>query len=109
MTEFSPISRKNLPKYLYAKTDSVKATKDKDPTSAVVQRLKRGDRVHVLDQSGSRYLVKWTTGQTGWVSKIRLSGQQPPDELKGLTDMAKLNGQTSPTVKESMSGGSIRG
>ncbi len=107
--ELSPDSKKILPKILYAKIDSVKVTKEKDPTSEVVQRLNRGDQVHVVDQSGSRYRVKLTKGQTGWVSKFRLSDQQPSDEPQGLADLAKLKGQPSPTVKESRSGGSIRG
>ena len=58
-------SKQDLPKVLYAKSDSVKVTKEKDPTSEVVKILNRGETVKVLEKSGSRYRVKFATGKKG--------------------------------------------
>jgi len=101
--------KKDLPKVLYTKTDTVKVTKEKDPTSEAVQVLNRGEAVQVVEKSGSRYRVKLTKGKTGWVSNLRLTEQQPSEKPKGLADLAKLKDKESPTVIESRSGGSIRG
>jgi len=106
--ESSPESRQDLPKVLYAKSDSVKVTKEKDPTSEVVQVLNRGEAVKVVEKSGSRYQVKLTKGETGWVPKLRLTERKPSKKPKGLADLAKLKDKESPTVIESRSGGSIR-
>jgi len=102
-------SKQGLPKVLYAKPDSVKVTKEKDPTSEVVQVLNRGEAVTVIEKIGSRYRVKLAKGRTGWVSKLRLSERQSSEKLKGLSDLAKLKDNESPTVIESRSVGSIRG
>lgn len=105
----SPEIKKDLPSILYAKTNSIEVTKEKDPTSDVVQTLNRADVVRVIERSGSRYQVKLPKGKTGWVSKLRLSEQKPSAKPKGLADLAKIKTKHPPTVKESKSGGSIRG
>ena len=107
--ESSPESKQELPKFLCSKSDTVKVTKEKDPTSEVLQGLNRGGTVTVIEKIGSRYRVKLAKGKTGWVSKLRLSDRQPSEQLKGLPDLAKLKDKESPTVTESRSGGSIRG
>ena len=107
--ESSSELKQDLPNVLYSKSDTVKVTKEKDPTSEVVQVLNRGEAVKVVEKSGSRYRVKLTKGKTGWVSKLKLSERQPSEEPKGLADLAKLKDKESPTVIESRSGGSIRG
>lgn len=107
--ESSPGSKQDLPKILYSKSDTVKVTKEKDPTSEVMQVLNRGETVTVIESIGSRYRVKLANGKTGWVSKLRLSDRQPSEKPKGLSDLAKLKDKESPTVIESRSGGSIRG
>ena len=105
----SPESKQDLPSVLYSKSDTVKVTKEKDPTSEVVQVLNRGEAATVIEKIGSRYRVKLAKGKTGWVSKLRLSDRQPSEKPQGLSDLAKCKDKESPTVIESRSGGSIRG
>ena len=107
--ESSPESKPDLPNVLYAKSNSLNLTKEKDPTSEVVQVINRGEAVTIIEKSGSRYRVKPAKGKIGWVSKLRLSDRQPSAEPKGLDDLAKLKAKKPPKVIESRSGGSIRG
>ena len=58
-------TKPDLPKILYSKTDAVKVTKEPDPTSKVVEELKRGQRVKILEMRGRRYRVKVTNEKNG--------------------------------------------
>lgn len=46
--------------------------KDKTTTSEVLQRIKLGEQVEVLDNSGNWYLVKTKEGKKGYVHKSRI-------------------------------------
>ena len=102
-------SKSDLPKVLYSKADAVQVTKEPDPTSKVVQELKRGQRVRILEMRGRRYQVKLANEKTGWVSKLRLTEHKPSKKPQGLAELSKLKSKAPPTVIESRTGGSARG
>lgn len=93
---------------MYVSKDEVKVTNDKSPMSAVVETLRLGDQVQVLEKSGRHYKIQARSGKTGWVFKFKLSDQKVGgggggDLLSGLT------GETRIAAREASTGGSIRG
>jgi hypothetical protein len=49
--------------------------KDKNTTSEVLQKIKSGEQVKVLDQSGDWWLVETKDGQQGYVHKSRIKSE----------------------------------
>lgn len=93
---------------MYASKDEVKVTEEKSPMSAVVETLRLGDQVRVLEKSDRHYKIQARSGKTGWVFKFKLSDQKVGsgsggDILSGLT------GETRIAAREASTGGSIRG
>lgn len=91
---------------MYVSKDEVKVTEEKSPMSPVVDTLRLGDQVRVLEKSDRHYKIRTQSGKTGWVFKFKLSDQKVGgggDLLSGLT------GETRIAAREARTGGSIRG
>jgi hypothetical protein len=93
---------------MYVSKDEVKVTEEKSPMSRVVDTLRLGDQVRVLEKSDRHYKIRAQSGKTGWVFKFKLSDQKVGgggggDMLSGLT------GETRIAAREASTGGSIRG
>jgi len=93
---------------MYVSKDGVNVTEEKSPMSAVVESLRLGDQVRVLEKSDRHYKIQARSGKTGWVFKFKLSDQKVGgggggDILSGLT------GETRIAAREASTGGSIRG
>lgn len=93
---------------MYIGKDEVKVTEDKSPMSRVVDTLRLGDQVRVLEKSDRHYKIQAPSGKTGWVFKFKLSdkkvgGGEGGDLLSGLT------GENLIAAREASTGGSIRG
>lgn len=97
-----------LAQTMYISKDDVKVTEDKSPMSRVVETLRLGDQVRVLEKSDRHYKIRGPSGKIGWVFKFKLSDQKVGggdggDLLSGLT------GETRIAAREASTGGSIRG
>jgi len=88
---------------MYVSKDEVKVTEEKSPMSHVVDTLRLGDQVRVLEKSDRHYKIRAQSGKTGWVFKFKLGGGGGEDMLSGLT------GETRIAAREASTGGSIRG
>lgn len=93
---------------MYAKQDRVKVTEDKSPMSRVVETLRLGDRVRVLEKSGRHYKVRGPSGKSGWVFKFRLSDTEIRSGGGGDA-LSALTGESRIAAREARTGGSIRG
>jgi uncharacterized protein YgiM (DUF1202 family) len=93
---------------MYAKSNGVKVTSEKSPTSAMVGTLETGDQVEILKKDGRQYQVKLPNGKSGWVFKFKLSDAKPAGKSGG-SSLSGLTGKTTIAARESRSGGSIRG
>jgi hypothetical protein len=91
---------------MYASKADVKVTADKSPMSPVVETLRLGDPVQVLEKSGNHYKVRVPSGKTGWVFKFKLSDQKVGG---GGDALSALTGETRIAAREASTGGSIRG
>lgn len=92
---------------MYASKADVKVTADKSPLSPVVDTLRLGDQVQVLEKSGNHYKVRVPSGKTGWVFKFKLSDQKVGGG--GGDALSALTGETRVAAREASTGGSIRG
>lgn len=93
---------------MYVSKDEVKVTEEKSPMSPVVDTLRLGDQVRVLEKIDRHYKIRTQSGKTGWVFKFKLTDQKVGgggggDMLSGLT------GETRIAAREARTGGSIRG
>jgi len=93
---------------MYVSKDTVKVTEEKSPMSAVVETLRLGDQVRVLEKSDRHYKIQARSGKTGWVFKFKLSDQKVEGESGGDI-LSGLTGETRIAAREARSGGSIRG
>jgi len=93
----------------YAKKKGVKVTGKKSPLSRVVATLQKGDAVELLKKGGRHYRVRLKNGREGWVFKFKLSKKKPAVQRGSGDILAGLTGESSVTVKEARSAGSIRG
>lgn len=93
---------------MYAKDDGVKVTEEKSPMSRVVETLRLGDRVRVLEKRGRHYKVRGPSGKTGWVFKFKLSETEVRGGGGGDV-LSALTGQSRIAAREARTGGSIRG
>lgn len=92
---------------MYAAKDEVKVTAEQSPISKVVEVLRLGDQVRVVEKSGRHYKIRTASGKTGWVFKFKLSDKEvgggDGDALSALT------GETRIAAREARTSGSIRG
>lgn len=93
---------------MYVKKGEVKVTADKSPMSPVVETLRLGDRVRVLEKSGRHYKVRAPSGKTGWVFKFKLSETEISGGSGG-DSLSALTGESRIAAREARTGGSIRG
>jgi uncharacterized protein YgiM (DUF1202 family) len=49
--------------------------KEKNSTSDIVEKVKAGDRIEVLDNAGNWWLVKTKTGNQGYVYKTKIKSE----------------------------------
>ncbi len=94
---------------MYARKDKVKVTEQKSPMSRVVETLRLGDQVSVLEKSGRHLKVRVPSGKTGWVFKFKLSDQQIGGGGGGGDALSALTGESRVAAREAGTGGSIRG
>ncbi|MCP9452722.1 MAG: SH3 domain-containing protein [Nitrospira sp.] len=101
-----------VPSFLFAQTmyvsrEEVKLTEEKSPTSKVVETLRRGAQVRVIEKSDRHFKVQAPSGKTGWVFKFTLSDQKVSGGSGDL--LSAVTGDTRIAAREASSGGSIRG
>lgn len=92
---------------MYVGKDDVKLTEDKSPMSRVVEALRLGDPVRVLEKSDRHYKIQAPSGKTGWVFKFKLSDQKVGGG--GGDILSSLTGDSRIAAREASAGGSIRG
>lgn len=71
---------KNFSIYFISDPDGyTNVRKEKSTSSDILQRIKSGEVVEVLDNSGDWYLVKTKAGNTGYIhkSRIKISNEKP--------------------------------
>ena len=93
----------------FTKTDSVKVTNEKPPTSKLVRTLNRGKTLKVIVKSGSRFQIELDDGKIGWASKSKLTQHNLSNQSKSFESLNTLTEQSNIIVEESRTGGSIRG
>jgi uncharacterized protein YgiM (DUF1202 family) len=93
---------------MYVSRDEVKLTEEKSPTSKVVETLRRGAQVRVIEKSDRHFKVQAPSGKTGWVFKFTLSDQQVGGGSGGNL-LSAVTGDTRIAAREAGTGGSIRG
>lgn len=69
--------KNNIEKYylIYDPDGFTNLRKDKTTTSEVLQRIKSGEQIEVLDNAGDWFLVKTKEGQKGYVHKSRIKAE----------------------------------
>ncbi|MCP9449144.1 MAG: SH3 domain-containing protein [Nitrospira sp.] len=92
---------------MYISRDEVKLTEEKSPTSKVVETLRRGTQVRVIEKSDRHFKVQAPSGKTGWVFKFTLSDQKAGGGGGNL--LSAVTGDTRIAAREAGTGGSIRG
>ncbi len=91
---------------MYINKDGVKVTEEQSPMSRVVETLRTGDQVRVVEKGVRHYKIRTASGKTGWVFKFKLSDK----EVGGGGDaLSSLTGETRVAAREARTGGSIRG
>lgn len=96
-----------LAQTMYISRDEVKMTEEKSPTSKVVETLRRGTQVRVIEKSDRHFKVQAPSGKTGWVFKFTLSNQTASGGSSDL--LSVVTGNTRIAAREAGTGGSIRG
>ncbi|MCP9447981.1 MAG: SH3 domain-containing protein [Nitrospira sp.] len=96
-----------LAQTMYISRDEVKMTEEKSPTSKVVETLRRGTQVRVIEKSDRHFKVQTPSGKTGWVFKFTLSNQKAGGGGSDL--LSVVTGDTRIAAREAGTGGSIRG
>lgn len=96
-----------LAQTMYISRDEVKMTEEKSPTSKVVETLRRGTQVRVVEKSDRHFKVQAPSGKTGWVFKFTLSDQKAGGGGGDL--LSVVTGNTRIAAREAGTGGSIRG
>jgi len=76
---------------LFAKQDNVKLTKNPMPFSDEAGFLKKGQIVHIIEEKGLRYQVLTDDKITGWVSKLKLTSENPPEGRKSGEILATIS------------------
>ena len=92
---------------MYINKDGVNVTEEQSPMSRVVETLRTGDQVRVVEKGVRHYKIRTASGKTGWVFKFKLS-----DKEVGGGDgdaLSSLTGETRVAAREARTGGSIRG
>lgn len=94
---------------LYAKKQGVKVKKTVSPISKTLYTLNKGTSVTVLKHNGRYIQVRLKGNQNGWVFKYHLTKLIPANKntTGGLSSLFGERNKVS--LKESRSGGSIRG
>ncbi len=92
---------------MYVSRDEVKVTEEKSPTSKVVETLRRGTQVQVIEKSDRHVKIQAPSGKTGWVFKFTLSDQKVGGGGGNL--LSVVTGDTRIAAREAGTGGSIRG
>ena len=72
-------------------------------TAEVIEKLKYGERVHILDQSNDWYKVKSSNELVGWVSSTYISLDDKKKEKKTLSYVKILHHHTNIRVNPSLS------
>ncbi|MDM8536893.1 SH3 domain-containing protein [Desulfobacterales bacterium HSG17] len=76
---------------LFAKQDNVKLTKKPVPFSDETGILQKGQIVNIIKEKGLRYLVQTDDNLTGWVSKLKLTSENPPEGIKSGETLAAIS------------------
>ena len=93
---------------MYINKDGVKVTQEESPMSRVVETLRLGDQVRIVEKSARHYKIRTASGKTGWVFKFKLSEKEVVGGGGGDA-LSALTGESRVAAREAGTAGSIRG